>query len=233
MSHRYLITGASRGVGRGLADALAARGDEVIGCSRSGSDLTRGSYEDVIMDVTDAAAVAAVFAGLRERSALPDVVVLGAGVASASPALFQSPAAFRDVLDANVVGAFTVAREALHGMLRAGAGRIVFLSSINTRLHSPGGLAYNASKAAVEEMTRTLARECTAGDVTVNALGLSLVAGEGMAAALTESEVARKSAQLPRPEPVGIPEIVHALDFLVAPAARSVTGQVIFFGGAA
>jgi 3-oxoacyl-[acyl-carrier protein] reductase len=107
------------------------------------------------------------------------------------------------------------------------------VSSVNTRLHSPGGVAYNASKAAVEEMSRTLAHECSVGDVTVNTLGLSLVEGEGMAASLTDEEIRRKTDQMPRPEPIGIPALLNAIDFLAAPEASAITGQTIFFGGVA
>lgn len=230
---RYLITGTSRGVGRALAAGLIARGDEVVGCSRSGSTLTAPRYVDLVLDVTNASAVAEAFVGLRRKDLLPDVVVLCAGATSASPALFQRADVFEEVLFTNVGGAFFVAREALRAMMRTGYGRIIFLSSINTRLHSAGGVAYNASKAAVEEMGRTLARECPVGDVTVNTLGLSLVQGEGMAADLTGGETRRKAVQMPRPDPISAPAILHAIDFLTAPEAAAVTGQTIFFGGVA
>ncbi len=204
-----------------------------MGCSRSGSTLTHPQYVDLVLDVTDSAAVADSFKSLRQQDLLPDVVVLGAGASSMSPALFQDAEAFTDVLAINVAGAFFVAREALRAMMRAGYGRIIFVSSINTRLHSPGGVAYNASKAAVEEMGRTLAHECSVGDVTVNTLGLSLVEGEGMAASLTDDEIRRKTDRMPRPEPIGIPAVLHAIDFLAAPEASAITGQTIFFGGVA
>jgi 3-oxoacyl-[acyl-carrier protein] reductase len=230
---RYLVTGTSRGVGQALAAGLVARGDQVVGCSRSGSSLADPHYVDLALDVTNAPAVAEAFAGLRQQNMLPDVVVLCAGVTSASPALFQSADDFEEVLATNVGGAFFVAREALRAMMRSGFGRIIFLSSINTRLHSAGGVAYNASKAAVEEMGRTLARECPVGDVTVNTLGLSLVEGAGMAADLTDEETRRKAVQLPRPDPISVPAVLHAIDFLAAPEAAAITGQTIFFGGVA
>lgn len=228
---RFLITGTSRGVGLALASGLVARGDRVVGCSRSGSPLAHAGYTDLTLDVTDASAVTSAFAEMRQQDLLPDVVVLGAGAASASPALFQDAGGFSDVLNVNVGGAFNVAREALRAMMRAGYGRVIFMSSINTRLHSAGGVAYNASKAAVEEMARTLARECSVGDVTVNTIGLSLVEGDGMAATLTDDETRRKANQMPRPDPIGIPELIHVVDFLTARDARAITGQTIFFGG--
>ncbi len=231
MARRYLITGASRGVGLAVAEALVGRGDDVVGCSRSGASLTAATYEDLRLDVTDAPAVTAAFTDLRGRAHLPDVVLLGAGMAAASPALFQDPKVFEEVLRANVLGAFLVAREALRGMMRTGFGRVIFVSSINTRLHSVGGVAYNASKAAVEEMAMSLAQECRAADVTVNAIGLSLMEGDGMAAALTDAEVVRKSERLAKPSPVPVSTLVHTIDFLAAPEAAAVTGQCIFFGG--
>jgi len=230
-SPRYLITGASRGVGLALITALTGRGNQVVGCSRTGSPLVASGYDDVLLDVTDQASVSSVFAALRESEMLPDVVVLGAGATAASPIMFQDSVVFEDVLRTNILGAFLVAREALRGMMRSGFGRIIFVSSINTRLHSAGGVAYNASKRGLEEMAATFAGECGAGDITVNTLGLSLVEGEGMAAGLTAAETSRKSDRLVKSAPVSMVELVHAIDFLSAPAARSITGQVIFFGG--
>lgn len=232
MAYRYLVTGASRGVGHAVAEALAARGDVVIGWSRSGTAPEIASLHPMAVDVTDAGQVTEAFAQLRNDQLLPDVAFLAAGATAASPALHQRSDQFERVLAVNVVGAFNVAREALRGMVRKGFGRIVLVSSINTRIHSAGGVAYNASKAAVEEMGRCLAGEARIGDVTVNTLGLSLVAGEGMAAGLTEAEVARKVGRLTKTEPIDVTAVLHAMDFLASPQASAITGESIFFGGA-
>ena len=137
----------------------------------------------------------------------------------------------RDSLETNLVGAFTVLRETIKHMMRAKRGRIVNISSINVPLGSVGGALYNASKAGLENLGHTLAREIGAADITVNTIGLSLVAGSGMAADLSDKALADKQAGLIRPDPITTEEIAHAIDFFASDAARNITNQIVYFGG--
>ena len=106
------------------------------------------------------------------------------------------------------------------------------MTSINVPMASVGGVAYNASKAGLDAMMRTLVNEIgPAEDITLNALGLSLVAQSGMVEGLSEAALVAKVSRLPKPALLEVAEIIHALDFLAAPEARNITGQTLYFGG--
>lgn len=227
----WLITGASRGVGRMLAEWGVARGRRVIGVARGPSDLEHPLYRHAQLDVADEAAVRALFVALARERERVEVLINNAGVTLNRPALLTGAAEARQLLDVNVIGAFLMAREAAKAMARARFGRIIFISSINAPLGSIGGALYNASKAAVENLTCTLAREFAGQGVTVNALGLSMVAGSGMVEGLSERALVEKRAALIKPDDIGIAEIAHAVDFLAADQAGAITNQALYFGG--
>ena len=227
-----LITGSSRGVGRSLCERFAARGDFVFGCSRSDSGaLAHERYRHFVLDVSDETAVRAMFSAITATNPRLDLVINNAGVSAAQFALLTSAADFTAVVQANLVGAFVVMREAIRVMKRTRFGRIVNFSSINVPLASAGAASYNASKAGLEALGETLSRECAADDITVNCIGLSLVRGAGMAERLTPGALAAKQQALIKPSLLDIEEVIHAIDFFAAPAARNITAQTVYFGG--
>lgn len=227
-----LVTGSSRGIGRQIAESMAARGDIVIGCSRSSEGvLEHERYQHQVLDVSDDSAVRAMIAGIAEAHRRLDLVINNAGMSSSQLGLLTSASAFSNIVEANLTGAFVVMREAIRVMKRVRFGRIVNFSSINVPLASVGGAAYNASKAALENLCITLSRECAGDDITINCLGLSLVHASGMVDRLSPDALAAKQAGLIKPALLDVSEIMHAIDFLAAPAARNVTGQKIYFGG--
>lgn len=227
-----LVTGASRGVGRQVAESLAQRGDIVFGCSRSSEGaFEHERYTHFELGVCDEKAVRDMCAKIASAHGRLDLLVANAGVSSARLALVTPAAEFSNVVGANLVGAFVSMREAVRVMKRARYGRIVAFTSINVPLASAGGAAYNASKAALETLCRTLASECAADDITFNCLGLSLVRDSGMVNVLSPKALAAKQDALLRPDLLDIDEVIHAIDFFASPVARNVTGQTIYFGG--
>ncbi len=160
-----------------------------------------------------------------------DVVINNAGVSSSRLALFTPASVFMSVLEANLLGAFIVMRESIRLMKRAKFGRIINFSSINVPLASVGGASYNASKAALENLSITLSRECASDDITINCIGLSLVSESGMVDGLSQEALAAKQQQLIKPSLLGIQDVLHAINFFASPHARSITGQTIYFGG--
>src|ERR1700733_15661505 len=153
---RILITGASRGIGRGTAVALAARGHEVIATARDVSSL-----DDVPaalrlgLDVTDQASVDAAIA----RAGRVDVLVSNAGATVRAPVETVPVAEVQRIIEVNTLGALRVAQAVLPGMRAQGSGQIVFISSIQGRLALPLIGAYAASKWALEALAETLAIE--------------------------------------------------------------------------
>lgn len=231
MSRGVVITGTSRGVGRALAQMLVERGWTVFGCSRTSCDLVHDRYRHFSLDITDEQAVRVMFEAVRSASPRLDLVINNAGITQARMALFTSVAEVNQIVGVNLIGAFIVTREAIKLMKRSRFGRIINMSSINVPLAASGSALYNATKAALENLATTLSRECAGDDITINCLGLSLVANSGMAEGLSEAALATKQRALSKPGLLDILEIVHAIDFLAAPEAKNITGQTIYFGG--
>ncbi|MBE9552603.1 MAG: SDR family oxidoreductase [Proteobacteria bacterium] len=226
-----LITGASRGLGRGLAELYAERGHKVFGCARGGSDFSHANYRHFICDVADDEAVRGMFRDIGKESDGIDVLVNNAGASLVRPALLTTGEDAEAVIQTNVLGAFSCMREAAKQMKRARQGRIINFTSISVPLESAGRALYSASKAALENLTATLARELAPDDITVNTIGPSIVGGSGMVEEMSEAALAEAREQLLKSATIEADEVAHAIDFLASDAARNITNQVIYFGG--
>src|SRR5688572_28018993 len=166
-----LITGTRKGIGRHLAEHYLERGHRVVGCSRQPADLTHERYRHFPLDVADEAAVVKMCGDIRREHGGLTHLINNAGVAAMNHSLLTPAATIRRVLETNVTGTFTLAREAAKLMQKARYGRIVNFSTIAVALDLEGEAVYVASKAAVEALTRVMAREFAAFGVTVNAVG--------------------------------------------------------------
>ena len=226
-----VITGTSRGLGAALAQAYLEAGEQVVGCSRGAAMIAHANYRHYTADVSDELSITKMFADLREAKYAPRLLVNNAALAQKSLAAFTSALMAREILNINLLGTFLVCREAIKLMQRHRFGRIVNLSSINVPLASVGSSIYNATKAGVDAMGSSFANECKAYDITVNSIGLSLVASTGMAESLSESALVAKQAHLLKPSLLETAEIMAAIDFFASAEARNITGQLLYFGG--
>lgn len=228
---RILITGASRGLGRGLVERLLASGAVVSGCSRQSSDIEHPNYTHFVVDISDEPSVVAMFKDIAALKVPLTLLVNNAGVSQASLGILTRAANAEAIIRTNLLGTFFVSREALKLMQRQKYGRIVNFSSINVPLGSAGSSLYNASKAGVEAFSNVLARECGNADITINTLGLSLVNNSGMLEALGEKAVSAKQSNMLKPKVLEVDEILHAVNFFASPLARNMTCQTLYFGG--
>jgi 3-oxoacyl-[acyl-carrier protein] reductase len=226
-----LITGTSKGLGLALARSYLNAGEHVVGCSRGASTITHERYQHHEIDVSSEAQVARMFSQMREAKLLPRLLINNAALAQTSLATFTKAQSAQELLNVNLFGAFLVCKEAIRLMQRHRFGRIVNLTSINVPLASVGSSLYNASKAGLDALGHSLAVECKDYDITVNSLGLSLVAQTGMADSLDESAIAAKRAHLLKPKLLETTEIVAAINFFASADARNITGQLLYFGG--
>jgi 3-oxoacyl-[acyl-carrier protein] reductase len=225
-----VITGTSRGLGRAFAEHFAARGHQVIGCSRGDVELGATGYRHEVVDITDEQAVKGLFSSVRKEFGRLDHLINNAGVASMNHALLIPSKTLDTLLATNVRGTFLATQEASKIMRRAHFGRILNLSTIAVPLHLEGESAYVASKAAVEGLTRVLAGELAPMGITVNAVGPGPIPTEltqGVPAETLDALVRRQAI----PRTGTVEDVLHVADFFLAPQSDFVTGQVIYLGG--
>jgi 3-oxoacyl-[acyl-carrier protein] reductase len=225
-----VVTGARKGLGRAVARHFLDRGFVVAGMSRGTSDLVHERYAHFCADVADEAAVKQSIAEIARRFGRIDVLVSNAGIASMNHALLTTAAAMRRILETNTVGSFLVAREAAKVMRRRHYGRIVNVSSVAVPMALSGEAAYAASKAAVETLTRVLAREFAALGITCNAIGPTPIATD-LIAGVPRDKIAEVVARQAIQRMGEVRDVVNALEFLIRPESDFVTGQVLYLGG--
>lgn len=225
-----LVTGTSKGIGRFLVDRYLALGWQVIGCSRSPAADTPRGYRHFALDVADERAVVAMIRTIREEHGTIDALINNAGIASMNHLLLTPMTTMEKVFGTNVFGTFLFCREAGKLMLRNGGGRIVNFATVATPLRLEGEAIYAASKAAVESLTRILARELGQNGITVNAVGPTPVDTDlirGVPPAKMRRLLDRQA--IPRMGTVG--DVANAIDFFLHPESGFVTGQVMYLGG--
>ena len=225
-----VITGTSRGIGRGLAEHFAARGYRVAGCSRGPATLAMEGYTHTQLDVGDEHQVQAWIRGVRRTHQHLDVLVCNAGLVPPPQLLTQTSGETLEALwRTNLSGTFYVCREVAKAMLLQRSGRIITLSSMAVGLHEEGTSGYAASKSAVVEMTKILAKELAPSGITCNVLAPSLIE-TGAVEALGPAVIARALGKLTIPRPLRLEEICHAVAFFAAPESACITGQVLHLG---
>ncbi len=225
-----LITGTSRGIGRGLAEHYLQKGHLVFGCSRSQGELDHEWYLHYPADVTDEDAVVRMFSEVRKRFGRLDHLIHNAGAAAMNHALTVPMSTVRRLAEVNYLAAFHLGREAAKLMMRRKYGRIVNLVTVAVPLKLEGEAAYVASKAATLSLTQVLAREFAPFGVTVNAVGpgpvdtdlIRGVPGEKIQRVLQKQAVPRLTT---------VADIARTIDFFLDPACSMVTGQTIYLGG--
>lgn len=225
-----LITGARKGIGRALAETYTERGWRVIGCSRQESEYFHTNYRHFVLDVSDQEAVKAMMTSIRKGEERLDALINNAGIASMNAALLTPLESARRVIETNVLGTFLFCQEAARLMQKNKFGRIVNFTTVAVPFYLEGEAIYAASKAAIESLTRVLARELANNGITVNAIGPTPIQTDllrGVPYEKIEKLLARQS--IPR---MGEPrDIINAIDFFLRAESDFITGQVIYLGG--
>ena len=224
MSKVVLITGGSRGIGLACAQRFLAQGDRVA-VTYNSSPPPDGFFA-VQCDVTDLDSVDAAFKAVEAEFGPVEVLVSNAGITKDGLLLRMSEADFGSVVDANLTAAYRVAKRATQGMLRARAGRIIFMSSVVALLGSAGQANYAASKAGLVGLARSLARELGSRSITVNVVAPGPVETD-MTAALGDKRLAELTAAVPLARMAHADEIAGVVVFLASPDAAYITGAVI------
>jgi 3-oxoacyl-[acyl-carrier protein] reductase len=227
---RVLVTGASHGLGRALADHYLKAGDLVIGCARGASDLDHERYAHYRLDVTDEGCVRDLFKDVRARFRHLDAVINNAGIASMNPIALTPLATARRIVETNFLGTFLMTHAAIRLLRGSAAGRIVNLSTVAVPLRLEGEAVYAASKSAIETFTKITAREVGSFGITCNAVGpcpARTNLTRNVPEAKMEALVARQAiARWAEPA-----DVANVIDFFLRPESGLVTGQVVYLGG--
>ncbi|MGJ8558381.1 MAG: SDR family NAD(P)-dependent oxidoreductase, partial [Sulfitobacter geojensis] len=181
-----LVTGCKRGIGRGIAEALAAAGADIIGVSASleleGSDVGKAvtdlgrSFKAYQCDFGDRAALTGFIAQLEKDGVAPDILINNAGTIRRAPAAEHGDDIWDEVIEVNLSAQFVLSREIGRGMVERGAGKIIFTASLLT---FQGGITvpgYAASKGGIGQLTKALANEWAGKGVNVNAIAPGYIA---------------------------------------------------------
>ncbi len=227
---RVLVSGTTRGLGRYLAEHFLAQGDLVTRCGRGEASFVHPNYIHHQLDVANDAAVDRLFEDLRRGWGTIDALINNAGTASMNAFALTPPASMRRVMDTNFVAAALFTHRAIRLLRKSPAGRIVNLTTIAVPLRLEGEAIYAASKAALEMLTRVVAKEVGPMGITCNAVGPSVIK-----TALTQGVPARRLEQLVqsqaiRREATGA-DVANVIDFFLRPESALVTGQIVYLGG--
>lgn len=221
-----LVTGGNRGIGLAIATAFAAQGDDVAVTFRSAAEGLPGELLPVQCDVTDADAVDAAFTTVEEKLGPVQVLVSNAGITDDGLLMRMSEESFTKVVDANLAGAYRVAKRASRGMLRAKGGRMIFISSVVGLLGSAGQVNYAASKAGLVGLARSIARELGSRGITANVVAPGFVDTD-MTRQLSDARRAEIVSQVPLGRYATPGEIAAAVTWLGSDQAAYVTGAII------
>ena len=232
-----LVTGASRGIGRAIALALAEKGYTVIGTATSESGAAGISEalaplggRGIVLNVNDAAACDAAVDDIVKTNGGLQVLVNNAGITRDTLAMRMKDEDWDAVMDTNLKAVFRMSRAVMRTMMKARFGRIINITSVVGASGNPGQANYAAAKAGVAGMTRSLARELGSRGITVNCVAPGFIATD-MTEVLPEAQKAALLAQIPAGR-LGEPrEIAHAVAFLASPEAAYITGTELHVNG--
>jgi 3-oxoacyl-[acyl-carrier protein] reductase len=233
-----LVTGASRGIGRTIAQRLAARGAVVAAVARGENakdtvDAITGAggrAEVVALDVTDSAAVGAAVSGVVERHGRIDILVNNAGITRDQLMLRMKRDDWDAVLGTNLTSAFALTQAVLKPMIRQRGGRIICISSVVGQSGNAGQANYAASKAGLIGFAKSVALEVASRGITVNVVAPGMIETD-MTKAITEQAREQWESRIPLQRLGTTDDIAAAVCFLASDEASYITGQVLAVNG--
>jgi 3-oxoacyl-[acyl-carrier protein] reductase len=235
-----IVTGGSRGIGRAVAEALAAQGARVVVTYVKGEAeaqkvaegiVARGGNAEILgFDVAEMKPTEEAIAAAAKRLGRLDILVANAGIAVDGLLLRVKEEDIDRVFDVNVKGALASARAATKVMMRARTGRVVFLSSVVGEMGNAGQAVYSASKAALLGLTKTLAREYASRGITVNAVTPGFIDTD-MTTGLSDELKETMLKAVPLGRTGRADEVAAAIAFLCSDEAGYITGQTLRVNG--
>ena len=227
-----LITGDRKGIGRYLSEYYLEKGMTVIGCSRSETNLKNKNYQHFCLDVSDEQAVKKMYSEIRQTYGRLDVLINNAGVnLSLAPILLVPYKSALRTIEINLLGTFLMSREAARIMMKNSFGRIINFSSMAVKHEVKGEAIYTASKSAIISFTRVMAKEVHGYNITCNIIAPSAIKTDLMDSIDKDAlrDVLKRNAiqELCKTE-----DISNTIDWFIKTTSNSITGQIIYLGGA-
>ncbi len=231
-----LVTGASRGIGRAIAELLVERGATVIGTATSESGAAAISEylgengKGLALNVTDVESIEATLKSINDEFGAIDILVNNAGITRDNLLMRMKDDEWNDIINTNLTPIYRMSKAVLRGMMKKRAGRIINVGSVVGTMGNAGQTNYAAAKAGVIGFTKSMAREVASRGVTVNTVAPGFIETD-MTKALNDDQRAATLANVPAGR-LGDPrEIASAVVFLASPEAAYITGETLHVNG--
>jgi 3-oxoacyl-[acyl-carrier protein] reductase len=231
-----LVTGASRGIGRSIAETLVARGATVIGTATSDngaaaiSEYLGENGKGLALNVTDPASIEQTLKSITDEFGAIDILVNNAGITRDNLLMRMKDDEWTDIMDTNLTSIFRLSKAVLRGMMKKRNGRIVNVGSVVGTMGNAGQTNYAAAKAGVIGFTKSMAREVASRGVTVNTVAPGFIETD-MTKALNDEQRAATLANVPAGRLGDPKEIAAAVAFLASPDAAYITGETLHVNG--
>lgn len=231
-----LVTGASRGIGRAVAETLVQAGATVIGTATSErgavaiQEYLGDNGHGLVLNVTDSDSISQLFALIKEKAGDVDILVNNAGITRDNLLMRMKEDEWVDIIDTNLTSLYRTSKQVMRSMMKKRNGRIINIGSVVGSMGNAGQTNYCAAKAGLIGFTKSLAREVASRQITVNAIAPGFIQTD-MTDELTEEQQQGIMSQVPM-ERLGQPqEIANAVLFLASDSAAYITGETLHVNG--
>ncbi|WOO51217.1 3-oxoacyl-ACP reductase FabG [Hafnia alvei] len=231
-----LVTGASRGIGRAIAEDLVARGATVIGTAtrengaQAISEYLGDKGKGFVLNVTENDSIEKFLADVRAEFGEIDILVNNAGITRDNLLMRMKDDEWEDILDTNLSSVFRLSKAVMRAMMKKRYGRIITIGSVVGTMGNAGQANYAAAKAGVIGFSKSLAREVASRGITVNVVAPGFIETD-MTRALTEDQRAGILSQVPANRLGDAKEIASAVAFLASDEASYITGETLHVNG--
>lgn len=231
-----LVTGASRGIGRAIAETLVQAGAVVVGTATSekGAAAIQDYLGDkgfgLVLNVTDSESVANLYAQIKEKAGDVDILVNNAGITRDNLMMRMKDDEWQDIIDTNLTSLFKLSKPVMRSMMKKRFGRIISIGSVVGTMGNAGQVNYSAAKAGLIGFTKSLAREVASRQITVNAIAPGFIQTD-MTDELTSEQQQAIMSQVPMERLGQAQEIANAVLFLASDSAAYITGETLHVNG--